>query len=153
MSYKVSFENIETTGLEDSPVSKNLAKLRANEARFFWNKYQHELVTMPADEVPEILNRIEAILKERDLDLPYKALEVSDFAANNVRWSQVYYDNGLEVSVIYSLDKNGRHSVSFKLAHGIDVPAELNRKFKFVHQRSQAADKIRSAYFILQRNY
>ncbi|MCV3763607.1 phage tail protein [Companilactobacillus farciminis] len=153
MPYKVDFENIETTGLEESPVAKGLANLRANEARYFWNKYQHELVTMPADDVPEILNRIQTILKERDLDLPYKALEVSDFAANNVRWSQVYYDNGLEVSVIYSLDKNGRHSVSFKLVHGIDVPVELDKKFKFVHQRSQTADKIRSAYFVLQRNY
>ena len=95
MPYKVDFENIETTGLEESPVAKDLAKLRANEARYFWNKYQHELVTMPADEVPEILNRVQTILKERNLDLPYKALEVSDFAANNVRWSQVYYDNGL----------------------------------------------------------
>jgi len=38
--YKVNFEKIETTGLESSPVAEKLAALRANEARYFWNKYQ-----------------------------------------------------------------------------------------------------------------
>jgi hypothetical protein len=90
MTYKVNFENVETVGLEDSPVAKQLAELRASEARYFWNKYQSEFVTMSADENPEIINRIEAILKKHNLELPYNALAVSDFAVNNVRCSYIF---------------------------------------------------------------
>jgi len=153
MVYKVNFDKIETTGLESSPVAEKLAALRANEARYFWNKYQSEFVTMPADENPEILNRIETILKERDLIFPYKVLEVSDFVANNIRWSYAFYDNGLEVEIEYSLSKNGKHAVGMKLAHGIDIPKEFIGKYRFVHQKSLLAGNIRGSYFIIKGNY
>jgi hypothetical protein len=41
MTYQVDFENVSTVGLESSPVAKALAGLRANEARYFKNKYAH----------------------------------------------------------------------------------------------------------------
>ncbi|WP_119325805.1 phage tail protein [Companilactobacillus musae] len=153
MVYKVDFENVATTGLEDSPVAKELAELRASEARYFWNKYQSEFVTMSADENPEIINRIEAILKKHDLELPYTALAVSDFAVNNVRCSYIFYDNGLEVNLQASLDKHGKRSIGFKLVDGIDVPKELENRFRFVHQRSQNKSNVRGAYFIVQNNH
>ena len=40
MSYTVNFKEVETTGLEASIVADVLAGLRANEARYFWNKYK-----------------------------------------------------------------------------------------------------------------
>lgn len=153
MSYTVDFKNVSTTGLEGSPVAEQLAGLRANEARYFWNKYQQEFVTMPANESPEILNRIETILKEREIAFPYKPLEVSDFVVNNVRWSYVFYDNGLAVNVLYSLDKNGKHAVGFKLADGIEIPQEFIGKFRFVRQKSTLAGNIRGSYFIIKGNY
>ena len=39
MVYKVDFKEVATIGLESSPVALALAGLRANEARYFWNKY------------------------------------------------------------------------------------------------------------------
>lgn len=153
MAYKVNFTNVETTGLESSPVAEKLAGLRANEARYFWNKYQYEFVTMPAGENPEILNRIKTILKERDLEFPYKALEVSDFVVKNVRWSYVFYENGLVVNIMYSLDKNGKHAVGFKLTDGMEVPPEFVGKFRFVRQKSSLAGTIRGSYFIIKGNY
>src|SRR6185312_15091682 len=41
MTYQVDFENVSTIGLESSPVASALAGLRANEARYFKNKYGH----------------------------------------------------------------------------------------------------------------
>ncbi|MFI8454649.1 hypothetical protein [Kitasatospora sp. NPDC085464] len=39
MTYAVDFETVWTVGLESSPVAAALAGLRANEARYFKNKY------------------------------------------------------------------------------------------------------------------
>ena len=41
MAYEVDFVNVSTVGLESSPVAEALAGLRANEARYFKNKYDH----------------------------------------------------------------------------------------------------------------
>ena len=35
MAYKVNFKEVETVGLESSPVAEALAGLRANETRYF----------------------------------------------------------------------------------------------------------------------
>jgi len=106
MADKVDFRNVAITGLEESPVADKLAGLRAHEARYFRTHFGYEFLVMPADENPEILNRIEEILKERNLIFPYKALEVSDFVVDNTRWSYVFYETGLVVNVMYSLNLN-----------------------------------------------
>ena len=40
MAYKVNFKErqVETTGIESSPVAESLAGLRANEAHYSWKK-------------------------------------------------------------------------------------------------------------------
>ncbi|MDQ1366418.1 MAG: hypothetical protein QOE57_2460, partial [Acidimicrobiaceae bacterium] len=48
MSYAVDFVNVSTVGLESSPVAAALAGLRANEARYFKNKYDHVFTVDPA---------------------------------------------------------------------------------------------------------
>ena len=50
MSYVVDFTNVSTVGLESSPVATALAGLRANEARYFKNKYDHDFTVEPASE-------------------------------------------------------------------------------------------------------
>ena len=47
MPYIVDFETVSTVGLESSPVSEALAGLRANEARYFRNKYGHAFTVSP----------------------------------------------------------------------------------------------------------
>lgn len=153
MAYKVDFKNVETTGLESSPVKETLAGLRANEARYFWNKYKHEFKTISAEQSPEILNRIETILKERDMVFSYKPLEVTDFVVDNTRWSYVFYENGLVVNVLYSLDKDGKRAVGFKLADKIEIPKEFDGKFKFAKQKSKLAGTIRGSYFKIKKSY
>jgi len=49
MSSIVDFKNVSTDGLESSPVAEALAGLRANEARYFMNKYSHEFAASPLE--------------------------------------------------------------------------------------------------------
>lgn len=97
MSYIVNFKTVETSLLEESPVKDVLAGLRANEARYFWNKYKIEYEVFTPEERPEILPFIESVLAERDMVFPYKALCVSQMEVDGINWSHVYYENGLAV--------------------------------------------------------
>jgi hypothetical protein len=63
MSYIVDFKNVSMIGLESSPVAEALAGLRANEARYFMNKYQHEFTVMPAAESQETIDYVNKVLK------------------------------------------------------------------------------------------
>jgi hypothetical protein len=51
--------------------------------------------------------------------------------------------------VLYTLDDAGKRAVGFKLADGMEVPAELSR-FKFARQKSKLAGTIRGSYFVIK---
>ncbi|ARD98660.1 hypothetical protein LL275_1030 [Lactococcus lactis subsp. lactis] len=73
MAYKVNFKDVKTVGLETSPVADSLAGLRANEARYFWNKYKFEYLTYPAHEKADEVALFEKILlEERNLKFQQK---------------------------------------------------------------------------------
>lgn len=150
MAYNVEFKKIATTGLEQSPVKEALAGLRANEARYFFNKYKHEFVTLPASEGQKTLQWIEEILEERKLRFPYTPLEVSEFIIDDTRWAYVFYENGLVVNVLYSLTEGGKRAVGFKLSDGIEIPEEFAGKFKFARQKSKLAGTIRGSFFVIK---
>lgn len=153
MSYIVNFKEVETTLFEDSPVKEVLAGLRANEARYFWNKYKIDYEVFTPEENPEILPFIEKVLEERDMVFPYKALCVSQMEVDGILWSHVYYDNGLAVNVLYTLAEGGKRAVGFKLSNGIDIPKEFEDKFKFARQRSKLAGEIRGTFFVVKKEY
>ena len=48
MPYTVDFGTVSAVGLESSPVAAALAGLRAHEARYFKNKYDHVFTVEPA---------------------------------------------------------------------------------------------------------
>ena len=48
MPQVVDFENVSTAGLESAPFPEALAGLRANEARYFKNKFDHTFTVSPA---------------------------------------------------------------------------------------------------------
>ncbi|KJY24480.1 phage tail protein, partial [Streptomyces sp. NRRL S-495] len=64
MTYTVDFETVSTVGLESSPVADALAGLRANEARYFHNKYGHVFTVEPAQDAAEVVDRVHRILLE-----------------------------------------------------------------------------------------
>ena len=153
MSHSVDFENVTADGLESSPVSKALAGLRANEARYFRNKYDHDFTVTPANESQSTVDYVHRILKqEREIEIAAKPLETSSFQVENIRWTFVFYESGLEVNVLYTIDNPKKRAVGFKLSEGMDVPKELE-KFKFARQKSRLAGTIRGSFFVIRGEY
>jgi hypothetical protein len=152
--YTVDFVNVSTIGLESSPVADALAGLRANEARYFKNKYDHVFTVVPADEAPETLERVARILsQERDIVIASPPLEVTEFEVEGIRMTYVFYESGLSINVMYTLDDAGKRAVGLKLSQGMDVPQELAEKFKFARQKSRLAGVIRGSYFVIKGQY
>jgi hypothetical protein len=152
VSHIVDFENVSPAGLESSPVAPALAGLRANEARYFWNKYQHRFTTVPASKSRTTLDFVIRILAgERDLVIASKPLETSRFQVEQIKFAYVFYESGLSINVMYTVDDPKRRAVGFKLAEGMDVPKELEGKFKFARQKSKLAGVIRGSYFVIKK--
>jgi hypothetical protein len=152
-SYTVDFTNVSTVGLESSPVAPALAGLRANEARYFKNKYDHDFTVEPASKAKAAVERVHRILKEeRDIVISSRPLEATDFQVENIRMTYVFYESGLSINVMYTLDDAGKRAVGFKLSEGMEVPEELG-SFKFARQKSKLAGTIRGSYFVIKNQY
>ena len=154
MSYSVDFVNVSPVGLESSPVVAALAGLRANEARYFKNKYDHIFTVEPAAKAKKEIALVSHILKkERDIVIESPALEATTFQVDNIRWTYVFYESGLSINVLYTLDgPNPKRAVGFKLSEGMDIPTELE-SFKFARQKSKLAGTIRGSYFVIKSEY
>lgn len=151
MSYVVDFKTVSTVGLESSPVAAALAGLRANEARYFKNKYDHDFTVEPANKAKKAIEWVHRILKEeRELVIESRPLEATAFQVENLRMAYVFYESGLSINVMYDVGDPKRRAVGFKLSDGMDVPAELAEKFKFARQKSKLAGTIRGSYFVIK---
>ncbi|WP_415855879.1 phage tail protein [Sinomonas sp. G460-2] len=154
MSYTVDFTTVSTVGLESSPVADALAGLRANEARYFRNKYGHVFTVEPASDASETVDWVHRILKEeRDLVISSRPLEATAFQVENIRMAYVFYESGLSINVMYTVDDGGKRAVGFKLSDGMEVPEELASKFKFARQNSKLAGTIRGSFFVIKNEY
>jgi hypothetical protein len=154
MSYLVDFTDVSTTGLESSPVASALAGLRANEARYFKNKYGHDFTVEPASDAKSTIDWVHRILKEeRDLVISSPPLEATEFQVENIRWAYVFYESGLSINVMYTLADKGKRAVGFKLSDGMPVPAELAERFKFATMKSKLAGSIRGSFFVIKGEY
>jgi hypothetical protein len=155
----VDFNEVSTSGLESSPVAAALAGLRANEARYFKNKYDHVFAVEPASKAKKTLDWVRRILKEeRDIviespPLEATAFEVDDPAIGKIRMAYVFYESGLSINVMYAVDEPKKRAVGFKLSVGMDVPAELASRFKFATQKSKLAGTIRGSFFVIKGAY
>jgi outer membrane cobalamin receptor len=150
----VDYTNVSLDGLESSPVAGALAGLRANEARYYMNKYKHEFTVLPASESQEALDYVNRILRdERGIELAAKPLETSRLQVDGIRFTYVFYESGLAVNVMYTIDDPRKRAVGFKLSEGMEVPGELAAKFKFARQKSKLAGTIRGSFFVIKGEY
>lgn len=153
MAHTVDFKDVSIAGLESSPVADALAGLRANEARYFKNKYDHAFTVEPAAQAAEIVDWVTRILREeRDIVISSPALEASLAEVDGIRWAHVFYESGLAVNVLYTLAEGGKRAVGFKLSEGMDAPEELSA-FKWARQKSKLAGTIRGTYFVIKADY
>jgi hypothetical protein len=154
MPYAVDFTDVSTVGLESSPVAPALAGLRAHEARYFKNKYDHVFTVEPASDEKTTIDWVHRILKEeRDIVISSRPLEATAFQVENIRIAYVFYESGLSINVMYTIDDTKKRAVGFKLSEGMEVPAELATTFKFARQKSKLAGTIRGSYFTFQKDY
>jgi len=153
VSTVVDFEEVSQAGLETSPVAAALAGLRANEARYYMNKYKHAFTVTPASESQDTLDYVNKVLKdERGIELHARPLQTSRFQVENLRMAYVFYEDGLGLNVMYNVDDPKKRAVGFKLSEGMDVPSELS-SFKFARQKSRLAGTIRGSYFVIKGEY
>jgi hypothetical protein len=154
MSYAVDFKEVSTVGLESSPVAAALAGLRAHEARYFKTKYDHDFTVEPAGDAKAAIDWVHRVLKEeRDIIISSRPLEATAFQVENIRMAYVFYESGLSINVMYTIDNPQRRAVGFKLSEGMDVPEELAARFKFARQKSKLAGTIRGSYFTIKSEY
>ena len=154
MSTVVDFQQVSTEGLESSPVTDALAGLRANEARYYKNKYDHDFTVTPAEDAPDTVAYVHRILaQERDIVIASRPLEVSAFEVDGLRMTYVFYESGLAINVMWALEDGGKRAVGLKLSDGMEVPEELATKFKFARQKSKLAGTIRGSFFVIKGTY
>lgn len=154
MPHVVDFKDVSTVGLESSPVAEALAGLRANEGRYYRNKYDHVFTVSPANEAPDVVDRVNRILKEeREIVIGSRPLEATAFEVDGLRMDYVFFESGLSVNVMYSIENGGKRAVGFKLAEGMEIPEELASRFKFARQKSKLAGVIRGSYFVIKGEY
>jgi hypothetical protein len=150
----VDFEKVSTAGLDSSPYPEALAGLRANEARYFKNKFDHTFTTSPADEAREAVEYVTRVLKqERDIEIAARPLEATSFEVDGTRMTYVFYESGLSINVMYGLADGTKRAVGFKLCDGMEVPEELASRFKFARQKSKLAGTIRGSFFVIKGEY
>src|SRR6185369_9238531 len=105
----VDFVNVSTAGLESSPVAQALAGLRANEARYFKNKYDADFAVSSAAEAADLVDYVARVLKEeRGIVISSPALEAAELHVDGIRWTHVFYESGLAVNVLYTLADAGK---------------------------------------------
>src|SRR3981081_3941983 len=154
MPYMVDFNTVSTVGLESSPVATALAGLRANEARYFKNKYDHVFTVETASNAKTTIDWVHRILKEeRDIVISSRPLEATAFQVENIRIAYLFYESGLSINEMYTVDTPEKRAHGFKLSEGMEVPAELASRFKFARQKSKLAGTIRGSYFAFQNEY
>jgi len=154
MSHAVDFNTVSTAGLESSPVAAALAGLRAHEARYYKNKYDHVFTVEPASKAKATIDWVHRILREeRDIVISSPPLEAASFQVENIRMAYVFYESGLSINVMYTIDDPKKRAVGFKLSEGMNVPAELASRFKFARQKSKLAGTIRGSYFVIKNEY
>ena len=125
--YEVNFETVSTVGLEASPVAPALAGLRANEARYFKNKYGHTFAVQPAADAQATVDWVHRILKDdRDLVIESRPLEATQFEAGGIRFGYVFYESGLAINVMYTIDDAGKRAA--QVGHQGLQPVTLMRR-------------------------
>src|SRR6186997_333074 len=122
MADPVDFKTVSNVGLESSPVADALAGLRANEARYFKNKYDHEFAVEPANKAKKTIEWVHRILEdERGIVISSPPLEATAFQVENIKMAYVFYESGLSINVMYSVEGSKKRAVGFKLSDGMEI--------------------------------
>ena len=153
MAYVVDFVNVSTVGLESSPVAPRSRACEQTRPATSRTSTTTSTRCEPAAKAKKTIQWVARILKqERDIVIASPPLEATDFQVENIRWPEVFYESGLAINVLYTLDNPKKRAVGFKLSDGMEIPEELSQ-FKFARQKSKLAGTIRGSYFVIKGEY
>ena len=91
--------------------------------------------------------------EERGIVISSRPLEATAFQVEGIRMAYVFYESGLSINVMYTVDDAGKRAAGFKLSEGMEVPAELASRFKFARQKSKLAGTIRGSFFTIKNEH
>ena len=116
-------------------------------------KYDQDFIVITASKSKEALYWVSSILKnERQIIIESKPLETASLLVEGIKWIYVFYESGLSINVLYTLNDPKKRAVGFKLSEGMEIPVELE-KFKFARQKSKLTGTIRGSYFVIKNEY
>lgn len=152
MSQVVDFTQVSTEGFESSPVADALAGLRANEARYFKNTYDHIFTVDGAADVPEAIDRVWRILEdERDIVIAARHLQASVVEVAGIHWTPCLLR--VRARDQRAVDPRRRRQACCRLQavrrHG--GPRGVVRLQ--VRQKSKLADMTLGSYFVIRGDY
>jgi len=108
----------------------------------------------PASNAKTTIDWVHQILEEeRGVVISSWPLEATAFQLENIRIAYVFYESGLSINVMYTIDEPKKRAVGFKLSERMEVPAELASRFKFATQKSKLAGTIRGSYFAFETDH
>ena len=94
------------------------------------------------------------ILKsERDLVIESEPLEATQFTVDGIRWTYVFYEDGLSINVLYTLEDGGKRAVDSNCPTAWRFLPNSHRSSKFARQKSKLAGTIRGSYFVIKGEY
>ena len=83
----------------------------------------YNFTVQSAGGAPETIERVHRILREeRDITIFVWPLEATEFGVENIRWTYVFYENGLSINVLHTIEEADMRATGFKLSDGMDVP-------------------------------
>ena len=132
-----------------------LAGLRANEARYFKNKYDHVFTVEPAErgQGDGRLGAPHPRRRSATSSSPSPPLEATEFQVEDIRMAYVFYESGLSINVMYTSTTRGSGRSGSSSPTGWRSPTELAERFKFARQKSKLAGTIRGSYFVIKNEY
>jgi hypothetical protein len=97
------------------------------------NQYlKSDLTSAAVEKAKKAIEWVHRILEEeRDIVISSRPLEATMFEVEGFRMAYVFYESGLSINVMYTVDDPTSGRLGFKLSEGIEVPAELASRFKF----------------------
>ena len=104
------FQRRLTVGLESVPGGRRTCGFARQRGPLFKNKYGH-VFTVERASSAKTIEWVHRVLKEeRGLVIPSRPLEATAFQVENIRMAYVFYESGLSINVMYTVDdpRSGR---------------------------------------------
>ena len=111
MPYAVDFTEVSTVGLESSSVAAALAGLRAHEARYFKNKYDHVFTVEPASSPSRPLTGYIGSSRKNGTSSSRLARSRPRPSRSRTSESLRLYESGLSINVMYTVEHPKKRAV------------------------------------------